>query len=53
MLLCLDQSLLVLHHDGFREEFGPVALAFCAENLVVLAELHFVVVDGLAQVFSH
>lgn len=40
--------LFMFKHDCLTKQFTPVATSLCAEDLVVLAQLDFVVVDGLA-----
>ena len=51
--LGLNKSLLVLTHDLLGEKLTTVTSAFTTEDLVVLAQLNFVVVDSLTQIFSH
>ena len=43
----------MLLHDIFTEEFASIASALRAENLVVLAQLHFIIVNRFSQVVRH
>ena len=51
--LSLNQPLLVLAHDLLGEKLTPITPAFTAEDLVVLAQLHLVVVDSFSQILGH
>ena len=48
-----NEFLFVLSHDSLREELGSVAFALRVQDLMVLAQLLLVIINGLAQVFSH
>ena len=48
-----NELLFVLGHDSLREQLRSVAFALSVQDLMILAQLLLVIINGLAQVLSH